>query len=160
MDIKTLLAFFLALPNADTDLANDPALKQLRNKWVQVNQKPEVTPKDWENIQGKLMAILENNAALSQFYQETQAQLEGVEITSDLLPTQAELEAEKSADRKMGTLGYLPGEPPPTHDTESKEILNLVIDIGIVILSHDEPKKVSHTLFQRLIDRLKRKKGT
>ncbi len=159
MDTKILLAFFLALPNAETDLANDPALKQLRNKLDQVNQKPEITPKDWENIQGKLTAILkdnENNAALNQFYQEILAQLENVEITSDLLPTQAELEAEKTAVRKMGTLGYLPDEPPPIHDTESKEILN----IGIVILSHDEPKKVSQTLLQRLSDCLKRKKGS
>ena len=160
MDTKILLAFFLALPNAETDLANDPALKQLRNKLDQVNQKPEITPKDWENIQGKLTAILEDNPALNQSYQEILAQLENVEITSDLLPTQAELEAEKSADRKMGTLGYLPGEPPPIHDIKSKENLNIGIDIGIVILSHDEPKKVSQTLLQRLSDWLKRKKGT
>ena len=151
MNTKTLLAFLLALPNADVHLANDSALKQLRNKLVQVNQQPEISRTDWENIQGKLMAILEKNAALNQFYQETQAQLENVDITSDLLPTQAELEAANQDNRKMGTLGFPPGKL-STH-LESNEIIN----IGIVILSNDEPAKVSKTLLQQLSDWLKQK---
>ncbi|MEK8021648.1 MAG: hypothetical protein VSS75_032635, partial [Candidatus Parabeggiatoa sp.] len=74
MNTKTLLAFLQAL-RADADLKNDSAIKQLRNKLVQVNQQSEIFPKDWENIQGKLTNILENNTAINQLYQETQAQL-------------------------------------------------------------------------------------
>ncbi|GEM_PF-1343191 len=45
MNTKTLLAFLLALPNADVHPANDSALKRLRNKLLQVNQQPEISSK-------------------------------------------------------------------------------------------------------------------
>lgn len=147
---KKLLAFLLALPaGTDADLANDTALKQLRNKLKLINQS-EITPKDWKNIQGKLQAILVNEkyATLSQLYQQTLAELEDVDITSDLLPTQAELTAIQSANREVGTLGFPPGKP----ELESNEIINL----AIIVLSHDEPAKTSQTLLQRLTDFLKK----
>ncbi|MDM8559669.1 hypothetical protein [Candidatus Parabeggiatoa sp. HSG14] len=155
MDTKTLLAFLLALPaSTDTELANNSALKQLCNKLELLNRKSEITPKDWENIQGKLAAILESNAPLNQLYQERKAQLEGVEITSDLLPTLAELEAAKPANRKLGKLGYHPGEPPGDWDFKNNEITNIVT----VVLSNEQPAKTSQTLLQKLIDLLKKQK--
>jgi hypothetical protein len=155
MDTKTLLAFLLALPASnDAELANNSGLKQLCNKLELLNRKSEITPKDWENIQGKLTTILENNAALSQLYQERKAQLEDVEITSDLLPTLAELEAAKPANRKLGKLGYHPGEPPGDWDFKNNEVTNL----GVVILSNEQPAKMSQTLLQKLIDLLKKRK--
>lgn len=152
MDTKTLLAFLLALP--DADLANDYAIKQLRNKLIQVKQQAEISSQDWENIQGKLTNILEDekNIAFKQLYQETQVQLENVEITSDLLPTRAELELAKPSNRKMGTLGYH-FDKPEHSERENDEILNL----AIVVLSNDKPATTSKTLLQKLTDFLKRK---
>ena len=149
MNSKTLLAFLRTLSSADTNLTNDPALKQLRNKLELLGQKSEITPQAWENIQSKSMAILENYAPLQQLYQDTKAKLEGVNIPPDLLPTPAELAAAQPANRKVGTLGYHPGK---LDDARNNEIVN----IGIIILSSDEPEKTAQTLLQRLIDWLKK----
>ncbi|HAI70252.1 MAG TPA: hypothetical protein DCM38_12555 [Gammaproteobacteria bacterium] len=156
MNTKTLLAFLQALPaSTDANLTNDSAIKQLRNKLVQVNQQSEIFPKDWENIQGKLTNILENNTAINQLYQETQAQLEGVDITPDLLPTAAELKAVQPPNRQIGTLGYHPG-PDSNSDSENYEIINL----AIIVLNDEKPATTSQSLLQRLNAFLKQKPKT
>ena len=156
MNTKTLLAFLQALPaSTDADLTNDSAIKQLRNKLVQVNQQSEIFPKDWENIQGKLTNILENNTAINQLYQETQAKLEALDITPDLLPTAAELKAVQPPNRQIGTLGYHPG-PDSNSDSESHEIINL----AIIVLNDEKPATTSQSLLQRLNAFLKQKPKT
>jgi len=148
MNNKTLLAFLLALQETETN----PAWEDLCDKWEILSLKSQITPKNWENLQSKLEAVLKNNAAMNQHYQAFNAQLEKVQITSDLLPTLAELEAVKSDSREVDTLGYHPGKD----DGESNEVPNIMV-IAYVISSNKAPEKVAKTLLQRLSDWLKRK---
>ena len=144
MSQNNLLAFYVALTGADTNLADDPDLKQLCNKLELLNQKPDVTPQAWENVQSRLIAALSNHAPSQQLYQDTWDKLETTNIPPDLLPTQAELATAQPANRKIGKLGYHPGNPEKSKNYE-------IINIGITILSNPEPQKTAQTLLQRLL---------
>jgi len=133
MDTNTLLAFLLALSNPEVDINNTKSLlKQLGNTLYS-------NPDDWEAIKKKLDIILEGNAALNQAYQAARATLEAVEgdIPPDLLRS------------GIPRRGYSPGKP----DNNSNEIIN----IAVVVLSHEQPAEISKTLLQRLRDFLKLK---
>jgi hypothetical protein len=149
MDSKTLLAFLLILQDMDINLANNQALEQLRDKLDVLSRKPEITPKNWENLQSKLMAILENDATLNQLYQEARAQLEGIEITADLLPTAAELEQATPSSGKVKTLGFKPGKP--ERDSQNHEIINnaVVVKTATAILKSENPAETAKALLQR-----------
>jgi len=151
MDTKTLLAFLLALPGANVKLANDLALKKIRNKLASFKN-AEITPKDWENLEAKLKTLLETKkyAALNQLYQKIQAELADINITPNFLPTQAELEAEKPANRRIGKSDL----PPSKINIDSHEVIN----IGVVILSHQNPAKTANKLLWRLRVWLKRQR--
>ena len=150
MNQNNLLAFYIALSSTDTNLANDSDFKQLRNKLELLRQKSAITPQAWESIQTKMVAVLNNHESLQQLYQDTQAQLEAINITADLLPTSEELAAAQPTSRKIGTLGHHPGK---LEEGKNHEIIN----IGLTILSNQEPQKTAQTLLQRLIDWLQNK---
>jgi hypothetical protein len=149
MDNKTLLAFLLILQDTDINLTNHPALEPLRDKLDVLSRKAEITPKNWENLQSKLAGILKNDAALNQRYQEAMAQLEGIEITADLLPTVAELEQATPSNSKVKTLGFKPGTP--ERESENLEIINnaVVVKTAAAILKSENPAETAKTLLQR-----------
>jgi len=157
MDNKTLLAFLLILQDTDINLANNPALEQLRDKLDVLSRKQEITPKNWENIQAKLAGILKNDATLNQLYQEARAQLEGIEITTDLLPTAAELEQATPSSGKVKTLGFKPGNP--ERESQNHEIINhaVVVKTAAAILKSEMPAETSKILLQRFRDVFKLK---
>ncbi|EDN72063.1 hypothetical protein BGS_0655 [Beggiatoa sp. SS] len=115
----------------------------------------KIFPKDWENFQGKIDKYLEKQSWHQSIISETQAQLKGVDITPDLLPTAAELKAVQPPNRQIGTLGYHPG-PDSNSDSESHEIINL----AIVVLNDEKPATTSQSLLQRLNAFLKQKPKT
>lgn len=120
----TLLALLLALKQLETPLTTDEqaALKT-------AGQQLELDPDDWDYTKEGLMAVIENNPSLAQFYQTAKAKLDAIDgnIPLELLPTELEQEVELLADEKREpvTFGYFEGEP----ERESDEILNISINV-------------------------------
>ncbi len=127
----------LALPNQQVDITQiKSSLKQLGNRLYN-------DAEEWEDIQEQLENLLENNAALNQAYQAAKTTLEALEgnIPPDLLPTPNELK-EANFSNEIATRGYLPDKP----DTDSDEIINLTV----VVFTHDDLAEMSKTLLQRI----------
>ncbi|NEO99681.1 MAG: hypothetical protein F6K58_13580 [Symploca sp. SIO2E9] len=120
----TLLTLLLALKQLETPLTAD---EQARLKTV--GEQLELDPDDWDYIKEGLMAVIENNPSLNQFYQTAKAQLDAIDgkIPPELLPTEQELEAQLPADEKQRLVkrGYFEGEA----ERESNEIQNVSTNV-------------------------------
>ncbi len=88
------------------------------------------------------MNVLEQHTTLNAAYQEINKQLNKIEITTDLLPTSAEIEAITPSSGKIETLGGKPG--------KDKFYSNEIVNIVKVIISHQNPPKASKKLLKRL----------
>ncbi|NET27818.1 hypothetical protein [Okeania sp. SIO1I7] len=132
---NTLLALLLALKNLETPLSENE-----RNKLVDIGKNLKENPNDQYVIKKELIGILKANDTLKQLYQEAKVKLDTVDrpISSDLLPTDAELENFLPLENKGGKRVYFEGEP----DHESKEILNAVYSV----LSTPEPEVIAKKL--------------
>lgn len=139
----TLLAILLALKQLET-----PLTAKERSSLKTTGQQLAIDPDDWDYIQKRLMAIVAQNPDLDRLYQTAKTQLEAIDgnIPPELLPTQAEKEAELLANNKREpkTFGYQEGEP----DRESDEILNIAIN---VLTKEDSAKTAQNLSFLQRI---------
>ncbi len=141
----TLLALLLALSNLDEPLSEtEQAALNKVGKQLDANQA-------WDTIEKGLMKVVVANDSLHQQYQAAIALLEAVDgkIPSGLLPTKAELEQLLTVRNKLEKRPY---EPKPVKESQSKEILNM----GIEVLKTPNPPKTSEKLpLDKLKDFLK-----
>ena len=145
MNTNSLLALSLGLQNPEVDITKTkPSLKQLARII-------ETDVEDWDEIEEQLAIILADNPVLNEEYQTMKSMLDRAgDIPSDLLPTQAELEQVTSLPNTE-TRGYHPGEPPKNPELENNEVIN----ISVIVFTNEQPKEVSKTLWQRLVDWLR-----
>jgi hypothetical protein len=87
---KTLLAVLLALKDLETPLSKEEQ-EAFRNTAEQL----QMDSQSWEDYKLDFLTVIEANPTLNQLYQTALSQLNALSsnIPSDLLPTQAELEA-------------------------------------------------------------------
>ena len=142
MNNNTLLALLLGLHHLDGELTVET--KSSFKRLVGLFQMDD----DWEDIQKQLDSLLEKNTVFKQGYQTAKESLKAVDsdILADLLPNQNEI---NQLMPYTGERGYTPGDP----NDKNHEILN----ISIVIASHEKPVETAKKLLQPIDDYLKRK---
>jgi hypothetical protein len=134
---KTLLALSLALKDLEAPLSENEQ-KAFRDAAAQL----QLDPDNWEDYEPDLLKVIQANPNLNHLYQATQSQLDALssEISSNLLPTPAELEQAQPSNQKPVTRGV----PPVNDDHESHEIQNMVIDLMASSNPVETAKKLSY----------------
>lgn len=130
---KTLLAFLLALRELKVPLSIDEqaTLQEIGSQLSLLAEHSDY----WEDTEEELMALIEANVALNQFYELNKAKLDALEglLPLDLLPSPDDLVAEFSARETKEVV---------TFSGQLKDIsfsqVNQVVDLTSVILSTDK----------------------
>lgn len=101
---KTLLALVLALKDVE-DVSEDE-----QDAFRDAADQLQLDPDSWEDYEADLLRVIQANPKLNQLYQTAKSQLDALssEISSTLLPTQAELEQVIPINQTPATRGFAP----------------------------------------------------
>ncbi len=147
--LPTLLAMLLAIRDLDVALNNDEQ-KELFTIGEQLQLNPEMRDK----THAKLMSLIDSNPKLNESFTKYQTALISFLATEnsenlDYLPTSEELlERLPPSNQTPTTLG-----PKPKKSKRSPS-LTIINDIVVPILKSNNPREVSKSLFQRLLEEL------
>lgn len=143
---KTLLALVLALKDVE-DVSEDE-----QDAFRDAADQLQLDPDSWEDYEADLLRVIQANSNLNQLYQTAKSQLDALssEISSTLLPTQAELEQVIPTNQTPATRGFAP----VIEDDDSHEINNMVINILTTPKPLETAKKLSRLeQFQQFLNK-------
>ncbi|MBP0019416.1 MAG: hypothetical protein J7647_17915 [Cyanobacteria bacterium SBLK] len=150
---KTLFAFLLALKNVSNDL-EEGEKSSLNQQLHRVGQQLKLKPERWNFIKRGLEGIMSDRPVLNREFQSFLTQLEIIEskLSSEILPTDLELEQELETEQSIERRGFKPGK---SQESLSQAIIN---DVVVPTLLSSNPPAVTQKLsfLERLQQRIQK----